>query len=227
MKFYLFMLFVLCLCSCSNKPNVVDYTPRQDGDKRHKVFIINHGWHTGFVFSAKTINQKLPFLVSRFGEPSYYEFGWGDKGFYQANTVTAGLAIQAILWPTESVMHVVAVQRSPLDYFFGSEIIELQLTDSQLDSLCLFIGNSFFLDENGNAKILSKGLYGNSQFYQGEGDYYLFNTCNKWTAKGLLSAGFDISPFFKLFADGIMSYLKDNCDSRAINCSVVSTQLAK
>jgi len=36
------------------------------------------------------------------------------------------------------------------------------------------------------------------------------NTCNKWTAKGLKSAGMDISPTFKLTADSIMDYLKEN-----------------
>jgi hypothetical protein len=35
------------------------------------------------------------------------------------------------------------------------------------------------------------------------------NTCNKWTAKGLKSAGMDISPTFKLTADSIMDYLKE------------------
>ena len=35
------------------------------------------------------------------------------------------------------------------------------------------------------------------------------NTCNKWTAKGLKSAGMDISPTFKLTADSIMDYVKE------------------
>ena len=56
---------------------------------------------------------------------------------------------------------------------------------------------------------LESGIYGNSQFYKGVGDFYLMNTCNKWTAKGLKSAGMDISPTFKLTADSIMDYLKD------------------
>jgi len=35
------------------------------------------------------------------------------------------------------------------------------------------------------------------------------NTCNKWTAKGLKSAGMDISPTFKLTAESIMDYLEE------------------
>ena len=52
------------------------------------------------------------------------------------------------------------------------------------------------------------GLYGDSQFYKGVGDYHLMNTCNKWTAKGLESAGMDISPTFKLSAGSVMDYIR-------------------
>jgi hypothetical protein len=36
------------------------------------------------------------------------------------------------------------------------------------------------------------------------------NTCNKWTAKGLKSAGMDISPMFKLTAGSVMSAVIEN-----------------
>ena len=56
---------------------------------------------------------------------------------------------------------------------------------------------------------LGAGIYGDSQFYRGAGEYYLTNTCNKWTAKALQSAGMDISPGFKLTADSVMGYIKE------------------
>ena len=67
--------------------------------------------------------------------------------------------------------------------------------------------NSFFRNKKGGVVPLNKGIFENSQFYQGEGDYYLMNTCNKWTAKGLKSAGMDISPAFMLTAGSIMDYI--------------------
>ena len=54
---------------------------------------------------------------------------------------------------------------------------------------------------------LQKGIYGDSQFYSGVGDFYLMNTCNRWTAKGLKSIGMDISPTLKLTAGSVMNYL--------------------
>ncbi|MFB8829603.1 hypothetical protein ACE0DR_10225 [Azotobacter sp. CWF10] len=43
------------------------------------------------------------------------------------------------------------------------------------------------------------------------------NTCNKWTAKGLRSAGVDIFPAFKLTAGSIMkSIAKIECNTRSV-----------
>jgi len=54
---------------------------------------------------------------------------------------------------------------------------------------------------------MENGIYGNSQFYQGAGKYYLMNTCNKWTTKGLKSIGMEISPTFKLTSSSVMNFL--------------------
>ncbi|MCF6323150.1 MAG: TIGR02117 family protein [Gammaproteobacteria bacterium] len=150
----------------------------------------------------------MPALQNQFGDVGSLEFGWGDKGFYQAEEITLGLTVRAMLWPTESVMHVVAVPQSPREYFPDSEVVTFCLTDSALSSLIQFIASSFKRNDIGDVMPLQSGIYGDSQFYQGEGDYYLMNTCNKWTAKGLRSAGMNISLSFKLTADSVMDHLK-------------------
>ncbi|UMX61346.1 DUF2459 domain-containing protein [Escherichia coli] len=33
-------------------------------------------------------NRVLPQLDARFAQPKWYEIGWGDKGFYQAQEIT-------------------------------------------------------------------------------------------------------------------------------------------
>jgi uncharacterized protein (TIGR02117 family) len=176
---------------------------------QEEIFIVNHGWHTGIVVPAKKIQNQLPKLRERFGDIPYIEFGWGDKNYYQAKEKTTGLTLKAILWPTESVIHAVAVPEKT-DKFFANSIVEtLCLSGREYSSLLRFISESFYKDEHGEILELKGGLYGNSQFYKGVGNFYLMNTCNKWTAKGLKSAGIDISPTFKLTADSIMDYLKE------------------
>ena len=149
----------------------------------------------------------MPELERRFGNTPYIEFGWGDKGFYQANETTLGLTLRAIFWPTESVVHSVAVPQKVEEYFSNSEVAKLCLNDGELSALIGFISSSFYRDRSGNLLELQKGIYGDSKFYSGVGDFYLMNTCNRWTAKGLKSIGMDISPKLKLTAGSVMNYL--------------------
>jgi len=83
--------------------------------------------------------------------------------------------------------------------------------------LLSFIASSFYKNQKGEILETQGGIYGNSQFYKGVGYFSLMNTCNKWTAKGLKSAGMDIAPAFKLTAGSIMNYLgktgaENKCD---------------
>ena len=66
-------------------------------------------------------------------------------------------------------------------------------------------------------EIKKMTLTGDSHFYKGEGHYYLMNTCNNWTARGLKSAGLNISPTFKLTAGSIMGFLARHNKSQTRN----------
>lgn len=207
---FLPLILIILLSGCSSKPLVVDHFPDHLSTGSNEIYVVSHGWHTGLVIPSKKIYKSIKSLEERFGDSPNIEFGWGDKGFYQAKEITTGLTIQAIFWPTESVIHAVAVPEDVMGYFKNSEVAKVFLSDGELESLTQFISGSFYKDESRQVISLKNGIYGNSQFYKGVGDYYLMNTCNKWTAKGLKSAGMDISPAFKLTAGSIMSYLKDN-----------------
>jgi uncharacterized protein (TIGR02117 family) len=208
MKFCLLIILLVVIPGCSNKPYIIKQTDISVLTSK-EIYIVNHGWHTGFVVPAHTIQSQLPQLADRFNNTSYFEFGWGDKGFYQAEQITSGLTLQAVFWPTEAVIHVVALTERPDIYYFNSEMEVLCLEKKQYAILISFIEHSFYKDNNGYIISLKNGVYGNSQFYKGEGDYYLMNTCNKWTAKGLKSIGLDIQPTFKLTAGSVMSFLSE------------------
>ena len=171
------------------------------------IYVVSHGWHTGLVVPARQIQDQLHPLKVRFGDTPYIEFGWGDRAFYQAEEATAGLALKAMLWPTESVIHAVAVPEKVRDYFPDSEVISLCLRAADYASLIHYIANSFLKNEKEELLPLQSGIYGNSQFYAAVGLFSLMNTCNTWTARGLQSAGMDISPALKLTAGSIMDYL--------------------
>ncbi len=215
-----FFLLAICFISgCSSKPYVVDRPKEGFVGGLNQVYVVRHGWHTGFVIPAVDIHKSVPELKKRFPHARNIEFGWGDKGFYQAEEITTGITLQAMFWPTESVVHAVAVPNDVERYFFGSNIEILCLSVSEYLSLINFISNSFARNEAGDVVPQKSGIYGNSQFYQGVGSFYFMNTCNKWTAKGLRSAGLSIAPMFKLTAGSIINYLGSQGQALTKNCS--------
>jgi uncharacterized protein (TIGR02117 family) len=201
------LLLILFVSACSTRPNVVEHTENFSELGNNPIYIVSHGWHTGIVVPSKNVFVGIPSLLNRFQNTSYIEFGWGDKGFYQAKEITTGLTLQAIFFPTESVVHAVGINNNVFTYFSNSDVQMLFLTDEEIKSLIEFISGSLARD-NDDLVATKKGIYGDSQFYKGVGDYYLMNTCNKWTAKGLKSFGMDISPTFKLTSGSVMNYIK-------------------
>lgn len=205
----LLILTALFLAACSGEPQVRRPAPGEAAPATLQAYVVSHGWHTGLVVPGVVLNRLLPGLQARFGRPAFYELGWGDKGFYQAPKITAGLALRAMFWSPGTVLHVVAVPESPQQSFPNSEVRAICLTPAGLESLAQFLRDSFVHDGSGQIVALAPGIYGDSQFYDARGRYWFLNTCNKWTAKGLASAGFDIRPGLKLTAGSVMHYLED------------------
>lgn len=191
--------------------------------RSYTVLIVNHGWHTGLVLPAHELRVRLPQLAQRFPDTPYLELGWGDDAFYRAEAVNAGLALRALLWPTSSVMHVVAVPPGLNSYFPARPREQICVTRRQYLALVDFAVGSFLRDRphehvshgGGELTTLEGGLYGNSQFYRAVGSYHLFNNCNTWLAKGLQIAGMPITPALMLTAQSLMDHLREQAEMRA------------
>ena len=207
MKGIFLIIISFTLSACFSNSYAIKSITETDAARGEEIYVVSHGWHTGFVVPARQIQGQLPQLRERFGDAPYIEFGWGDRAFYRAEEITAGLTLKAILWPTESVIHAVAVPEKANEYFLNSEVIRLCLGAAEYALLIRYISNSFLKNEKGEILSLQKGIYGDSQFYAAVGHFNLMNTCNKWTAKGLQSAGLDISPAFILTAGSVMDYV--------------------
>lgn len=207
------------LSACSGEPRAVQPRPRDEAaaasPRIFPVHVVRHGWHTGLIVPSRELDGVLPELELRFGTPAFYEIGWGDKGFYQAQDITAGLTLRALFRSPGTVMHVAAVPVSPKDSFPGSEVVSFCVSRTELESMIQFLSTSFSRNREGRLVPLSKGIYGDSQFFDAIGRYSAVNTCNTWTAKGLESAGFDIHPPLKLTPGSVMRYLRAASDGHA------------
>ena len=202
------LFFAVAFSGCGTLPKAVTSTSTKESGPSIQVFAVSHGWHTGLIFKSKDLNELMPTLSKRFGYAKYYEIGWGDAGFYQASKITIKISVRAVFWPSKTVVHIVAFDEEPSQYFSASELEDFRVSESDYFNLLSFIKSSLLQSDNEENTSLGRGIYGNSEFFVGTGRYHLFNTCNKWTAKGLRSAGMDIHTTFKLTAKSIMRYLR-------------------
>lgn len=205
-----FMLVALLwVVGCSELPKALPPEQEADSVRLHQIFVINHGWHTGVIVAAEPLLRESAELRQRFPKTQYLEFGWGDQGFYQAEEVTTLLAVQALFWPTPSVVHVASLWAGPSYVFPSAPYRSLCLSEQGFQSLQRFLLSSVAPDAQQAWQPLGEGLYGDSQFYRGVGQYHLFHTCNNWTAKALQSAGLPLSASLKLTARSVMGSLED------------------
>ena len=178
------LLCLLMLTGCGSTPAC----PEPEADTpRYEIQVLRHRWHTGIVLPGDQLSDELAFLRTWLGDAPYYEIGWGDEGFYRATRVEVGLAARALLWPTETVMHVVALDRPPHRYPH-TDVRTLVIDEAGLTGLREAIAASFQYDEE-EPVFIDAGLYGRGAFFVGVGTFWLGNTCNSWTISKLNAAG--------------------------------------
>lgn len=177
------------------------------------VYVTGHGWHTGLVLPAPQVKQKIKFSGWA-TKAHYFEFGWGDRGFYQAEHVSLGLALKALFLPTETVLHVVALDYPPQEFFPNSEVRCVCIIETELSAMLAVLQGSFSPKVQILKSDAATGLYGNSRFYPAQGRYHLFNTCNDWTARLLKAGGYPMSMLISTTASGVMSQLPNSGNAR-------------
>lgn len=156
-------------------------------------YVGSHGWHTSIIVPRRQIRAGAwprGVATKTFAGFDYLEIGWGDRKFYTAPKPNVAMALDAVLLPEPSVLHIVGLN-PPLDRALPwSALITVPCTDDELANLCRALGESFDRDGNGDVTSLGRGLYGKtSRFYAARGRYYLFNTCDTWTARMMRAGG--------------------------------------
>ena len=208
------LILLMLLPGCASLPRAQRNFTSANTERNQRIYVASHGWHTGIILERKNLDGLMPDLAKRFPHADYYEVGWGDAGFYQAAKITAKITLNAVFLPSDTVVHLVGIEGDPIEYFSTSKVNEVSLSDDGMKSLCAFVESSFAQDENGTPKMLGPGLYGDSQFYEGEGKYHLFNGCNKWTAKALYSGGVDMNPVLKITSASVMDEIGGSVGSQ-------------
>lgn len=185
------------------------YPPRP-GEPAVSVYVLSHGWHTGIAVRRADVPAGLWPEQRDFDGSEFIEVGWGDRDFYQAPEGTSGLALRAAVWSRASVLHVVGFSGAVRRAFPASDVVELGVSARGLERLSAFIEDAYARDAAGRAMPLGPGQAPVSRFYLAREPYYLWRTCNTWTARALRAAGVPITPLYAITAGNVMYQVRQS-----------------
>lgn len=172
------------------------------------LYVCSNGVHTDVCLPTKSVSYDWETFVPRnhFPENDYFEYiriGWGDKGFFMDTPtwgdLTFSTAFSAAFLPSETAMHVAYVKRPTM----SANSVEVTISKASYLKLIKYIQLSFNLKHSKPDLIYGEGYSKNDNFYEANGSYHLFRTCNTWTNAALKTANIRTS-FYALFQGGIM-----------------------
>ncbi len=178
------------------------------GEPCLRLWVTDHGWHTGLVIPTAAIPPgRLP-AVGALRTHTYVEIGWGDATFYQAAGKTLGNAAWALFVPTPAALHVVGFSAEPAAAFPWSQVKALPVRPERLEALLTRLEQDTLLDAAGAPLLLSQSLYGDDgHFVRASGAYVWHYTCNTWLADRLKLVGLPVASRFRLTASSVFDQL--------------------
>lgn len=162
-----------------------------------EAFVVTNGLHASFILpvQAAGIDWRDSFAVADFlgadTTVQYALIGWGERNFYLHTPTWKDLKfstlVSALFWPTRTAMHVTYLRRAPnLD----DACKRLLLSTAQYRQLSCYISRSFQRKESNALQLIAgKGYSKVDNFYEANGKYHLFFTCNNWVNRGLKQIG--------------------------------------
>lgn len=185
--------------------------PKEDVHPTKLIFIRSNKVHTDLVLPVETsqINwaKLFPYTDTK-GKDTHFEYvgiGWGDKGFYLDTPEWKDLK------PTTAFVAATGLGKAALHVTYYKAVNEDELTrpiwisDAQYQSIINSIKEKIIWQNNQPINIKTDAQYGDDDaFYEANGKYSIFHTCNTWTNNVLKKAGLKAS-YWTAFDNGLMS----------------------
>lgn len=195
------LLCVIC-SSCSvfhiktPKPEQPHRAPLTKPAKNtERVVVFSHGWHTGIVIPTSALRRHPWTKDLNMKQIPHAEFGWGAEEFYRKPHITVGMVVRGLFWPTAAVIHLERFPESPYRHYPTSQLVTLEFTPAETDSLIDELRKSFSAKPDGSLVNLGHGIEKDSTFFRSRFKYYYPETCNVWTSRLLRAAGINLPLF--------------------------------
>jgi uncharacterized protein (TIGR02117 family) len=124
------------------------------------------------------------------GFATHVAIGWGDRGFYLETPTWADLtfstAARALLWPTDSCLHVTLTRGE----YWRDRGRVVRISRAQYREMAEFVLSQLKRGPRGEVLVVPEITYGEDDvFLEARGRYHALNTCNSWAGRAMRSAG--------------------------------------
>jgi hypothetical protein len=168
------------------------------------VTLLDHGWHTDIGIPAEELTGPLAVFRSIFPGARSLVFSFGKRTFLVAPPHDwSEYLLGPVPGPAAIMVTGLAV---PAENAYGTDpTLILRLPKGGATLLSDFIWREIVHDEAGRPRLIDRGPFVGSLFYEASARYALSHTCNAWSALALRAAGLDIDPSGVIFASQIMT----------------------
>lgn len=169
----------------------------------------SNGWHTDIALPSHVFAADHA-LRKRFPEARYYLIGWGERDYYMSQGAGVWKALKAIVPPSPSVLHVVAVN-GPIENLQWREgdYVEFALSETGARRMAAAFADSLAYDDAGEAIELGPGrAAGRSAFFADNANFHLFYMCNHWAAARLRDAGAPVRSALSFTAPALLRAMR-------------------
>ncbi|HTE24035.1 TIGR02117 family protein [Flavitalea sp.] len=174
------------------------------------IYIKTNGVHADLVVPVKhpqmdwSTQVKFSNTVLNDSTMKWLALGWGDKGFYLQTPTWADLkfsvAFKAAFGLSTTAIHATFYK----NLTESKSCKKINISEEQYQVLTKYLLDSFQKDSTGQVKFINTTAKYNNRdaFYEANGKYSLFKTCNTWANTGLKISG-QKSCFWTAFDTGI------------------------
>jgi hypothetical protein len=158
----------------------------------------------------------LAFAGAEFSGSKYVFFGFGDRHYLLAKRRDAPV-LSGALWPGPGLILLTALQGTPAAAFGASQVIEIELSGTQIRALQSFILGSIADSASGAPAPYDKGPYQGSLYYTASARYSAFHTCNTWAAEVLRKGDVPVRSRGVIFASQLWSQVRKLAASNPVS----------
>jgi len=164
------------------------------GAKELSIYVMSNGVHTDIVVPVKndvmdwSKMTRFEHTASKDTTFNFVAFGWGDKGFYlqtpQWSDLKFSVAFNAMFHLGSTAMHVDFIH----EMMENPNCKEIRISKKQYEKLVTYIKGSFKYNQYGDVmqiRHVHDGYGPDDAFYEANGAYDLFTTCNSWANNAL------------------------------------------